>query len=116
MTLWYPLVMEEPTLPSRSTIRKVGSYVTREIAGETIAVPVRANVADLEALYTFNEVGAAIWTLLDSECDEAEIAESLAETFDITAEQARQDVVRFIDTLLEAGLVERRGGETPDGD
>jgi hypothetical protein len=108
--------MGSPAPPARSTIRKVGSYVTREIAGETIAVPVRANVADLGAIYTFNEVGGAIWALLDSERDLTQIVESLAEQFDIAPDQAREDVVRFIDTLLEAGLVERLAGETAHGD
>jgi hypothetical protein len=95
---------------TRVTYRRVGNLVTREVAGETIAIPVRANAAELDSIFTFNEVGSAVWALLDKAQDVAEIVASVAGTFEVAPDQARQDVVRFLDTLLEAGLVERQEG------
>ena len=37
-----------------------GEFVTREVAGETLVVPLRAGVGDLDSIYTVNDVGAAI--------------------------------------------------------
>ena len=44
---------------------KQDNFVTREIAGETIIVPIRSHVADLDSIYTLNEVGTLIWSLVD---------------------------------------------------
>jgi hypothetical protein len=88
--------------------RKAGEYATRKIGGETIVVPIRSNVADLESIYTFNEVGGAVWTRLDAEKSVREIAREIAEEFDVTEEAATEDVRRFLATLSEEGLVEGR--------
>jgi hypothetical protein len=44
---------------------KETDFVTREVAGETIIVPIRGNVGDLNSIYTLNEVGTKIWELID---------------------------------------------------
>ena len=44
--------------------RKKGEYVARVIAGETIVVPIRGQVGDLEAIYNLNEVGSMIWEMM----------------------------------------------------
>lgn len=87
--------------------RKVGEHVTRTIAGETIVVPIRARAAELDSIYVLNEVGATIWNLLDSGRSAEEIAGAIAEDFDVAAEAAQADVVRFLGMLAEAGLLER---------
>ena len=39
------------------------SFVTRQIAGETLIMPVAGRVADLESIYVLNEVASRIWQL-----------------------------------------------------
>ncbi len=39
--------------------------VTRQIAGETIIVPIRGQVGDLESIYLLNGVGTRIWEVID---------------------------------------------------
>lgn len=92
---------------SEVVFRKIGDHVTRTIAGETIVVPIRARAAELDSIYVLNEVGAAIWSLLDSSRRVEEIARAVAEGFDVTAEAAEADVVRFLGALEEAGLLQR---------
>ena len=89
--------------------RKVGDHVTRTIAGETIVVPIRARAAELDSIFVFNEIGAAIWTLLDSGRSAEEIARALADEYDVAPEAARADLVRFLRTLTESGLLEEPG-------
>ncbi len=86
--------------------RIAGDHATRRIGDETIVVPVRARVADLESIYTFNEVGGAIWALVDGERNVSEIARALAADFEISEEGALADVRRFFATLEDEGLVE----------
>jgi hypothetical protein len=88
-------------------LRKAGEYVTRRIADETIVVPIRAKAAELDYVYVFNSVGAAVWEHLDAGLAPAEIAAGLAAEFTVSTETALEDVTRFLRTLMDAGLIER---------
>lgn len=57
-----------------------------------------------------NRAGATLWkTLASSSATRDELAASLRDAFDLSAETSREDVDAFVDTLLEAGLVEEDG-------
>ncbi len=79
--------------------------VTRHVGDETIIVPIRAHVADLEALYTLNEMGSMIWKLLDGHTNAQQIAAAICEAYDVTHDAALQDVNEFLNALEAAGLV-----------
>ncbi|HXH05837.1 MAG TPA: PqqD family protein [Vicinamibacterales bacterium] len=84
-------------------------FVTRSIAGETLLVPVSGRVADLEALYVLNEVGAFVWARLDGRHTVREIAAAVVEAYDVSLEQAERDVGELVAALESAGLVRRDG-------
>jgi len=79
--------------------------VTREIAGETIIVPVRASVGDLDSIYTLNEIGTLIWQLLDGQNSVDQIVQAVCEEYDVTQQQAETDIVELIGNLEAAGLI-----------
>ncbi|HEU4401015.1 MAG TPA: PqqD family protein, partial [Candidatus Polarisedimenticolia bacterium] len=79
--------------------------VSRRIAGEHLLVPVRSGAAHMDYLFTANEVGSFIFTLLDGRRDEAEIARLVSLEYEVGEERARADVAAFLDDLSQAGLV-----------
>jgi hypothetical protein len=81
------------------------SFVTRQIAGETLIVPVAGRVTDLESIYLLNEVGSRIWELLRSPTTPDRIAEVVASEFAVSAELAAGDVAEFIDSLSARELI-----------
>ena len=83
-----------------------GKVVTRRIANETVIVPMTAEVADLDSVYTLNEVGSFIWERLDGQCTVQAIAELVAAEFDVALEQAVRDVDELLTTLESKGLTE----------
>ena len=85
---------------------KKGELAFRVIAGEGVLVPVRGGVGDLHSIFTMNDVGAAIWGLIDPERTTAEIARIVCGEFEVTPEQAARDVATFVKTLYEKGLIE----------
>lgn len=87
------------------SFRKSENHVTRTIADETIIVPIRAEAADLDSIFVLNEVGAAIWTLLDTETGLDPIAATLSRQFEVEPAKARADAERFLAALRESGLV-----------
>lgn len=96
-----------PSVESTSQVRHVraSAVVSREIAGESLAVPIRHGVGDLDSVYTFNELGARLWLLLDQGRTSEELAEWVRANYEVTAEQAFADVARFIAELREERLV-----------
>ena len=79
--------------------------LTRRIAGETLIVPVRGRVSDLDAIFTLNEVGVCVWQLLDGQTDVTSIAETVALEYDAPFETVRQDVVELLESMAQAGLI-----------
>lgn len=75
--------------------------VSRRIAGELILVPIRQSVADLEALYVPNEVGARVYELIDGARTLGEIVDAIVAEFEVTPETAEADVREFVAQLLE---------------
>jgi len=84
-------------------------FVTRQIADETIIVPVAGGVGDLNAIYTLNEVGSRIWQLIDGPTTVERIVEEICRQFDVSPAQAERDVVEFLDALEGAGLIRSAG-------
>ncbi len=84
--------------------KQAENIVSREIAGETILVPIRGKLADMQNIFTLNKVGAYIWEKLDGTRSLAEIIALLLSHFEVTQEQAEQDLLEFIDHVTSTGL------------
>ena len=78
---------------------KSSDVVFRQIAGEFVLVPIRHDVADLEAVYTLGGVGTRIWELLDGERDGHAILDQIVQEYDITIDEAKSDLVEFLGEL-----------------
>ena len=87
--------------------RKSTSVATREIAGETLLVPISGEIAQLHKLFTLNPVGAIIWDQLDGRVDLAAIRHRLVDRFEVSEESAGQDLLEYVEHLLEAQLIEK---------
>ncbi len=74
-------------------------FIFREIAGEMILVPVRATNGPKGSVFTLNEVGAAVWNLLDGQKTVRDIRDGIVERFEVEPEQAETDVREFIARL-----------------
>jgi hypothetical protein len=51
-------------------------------------------------------VGAHIWTGLEAPRSVAEICDDIVRSFDVESADCREDVMKFLTTLQEAGLIE----------
>ena len=91
---------------SQESFARSQSVVARVVAGETLVVPVRGKVGDLASIYSFNGTGSLIWKLLQSPKTVAELAEAVAQEFDVEPSQAERDVTAFVNEMKAVGLVE----------
>ena len=79
--------------------KKSDAVVFRRIGDECILVPIRQGMGDLESIYTLNETAARIWELLDGTAKGIEIRDKMIEEFDVTPEEAEQDLVHHLREL-----------------
>ncbi|MCU0594857.1 MAG: PqqD family protein [Desulfobacterota bacterium] len=73
--------------------------VFRKIGDESLLVPIRQGVGDLESIYTLNETAARIWELLDGTATGKEIRNKITEEFDVTPEEADKDLIQLLEEL-----------------
>lgn len=85
------------------TIKK--ELIKREIAGDTILVPVGKTVYDSNGLFVLNELGTFIWDLLPNVNSEDEICEAVLKEYDVSPEIARQDIAGFLNTLKNMDIL-----------
>jgi len=86
------------------------SMVHRQIAGETILVPVRRHMADLDSVYTLDEVGSRTWELIEPGRSVQEICDELVAEYDVAWDVVTGDVIEFMQQLESFGAVRRVDG------
>lgn len=88
------------------SFKKKEEIVHRSIAGETILVPVRGKLADMQRIFTLNPVADFTWKNCDGIKSLGEIRDKILNKFEVAREQAQADLIEFIGELLREGLIE----------
>jgi hypothetical protein len=82
-------------------------YIFRRIVDEAVLVPIHQDVADMECLYTLNEVGAFVWASLDRPSTEAELRRAILREYAGEPEAVAQDLKAFLQEMVSIGAVRR---------
>lgn len=83
--------------------------VTRRIAGETLLVPIRSQVADMQNIFALTHSSAEyIWQQLDGKQNLEQIHQGILDNFQVENQQALSDLQEFISQLLRAGIIEEK--------
>lgn len=78
-------------------------YVAREIAGEYIAVPVDSSCG--AHIVVLNPVSKFLWDELKTEKTFDELIDAMLKNYDVSKEEAEQDLKEFLMQLIENGLL-----------
>jgi hypothetical protein len=81
------------------------NFVFRKIGDEMILVPIKDNVGDMGYIYNFNELAAFVWENLDGKDRLLDMKNSIVEEFEVSAQQAEEDLCEFVDDLKEIGAI-----------
>jgi hypothetical protein len=82
-------------------VRRRRGIAHRQVEGQTVIVLAQSHEA-----MVLNDTGSRIWELSDGNKDVSEVATTLTERFDVTIEQALEDVARFYAEMISAGTME----------
>lgn len=80
-------------------------FIYRKIVDESILVPLHKDVADMDAIYTLNAVGAFIWEQLENPVSKEELQTALQNAYDADPEILDADLVRFLEEMTAIGAV-----------
>jgi hypothetical protein len=89
-----------------AVLRPRAGIVARDIAGETILVPVRGRTADMQRIFSLNPTAAFIWRLLDGVRDTSQILDAVVERFAVGREEAASDLERILAEARDQDLVD----------
>ena len=79
--------------------------IRRDIAGDTILVPVGKTVYDSNGLFVLNELGAFIWDMLPQAETEEDILSAILKEYEVTPDEAAADLAEFLNKLREMEII-----------
>jgi len=86
---------------TEQTYKRNENFVFRRIENETILVPIRDNVGDMNCIYNLNEVGAFVWQNIKCKNSVADLKNMILSEFEVTESQAEADLNEFMKDLKE---------------
>ena len=79
--------------------------VTRQIAGDTVLVPLGKTVYDANGLFFLTEIGAFIWERLPQAETEDDILAAVLNEYEVDEATARQDIQAFLEKLRSMEII-----------
>ena len=80
-------------------------FVLREVAGESLLVPVGTATLSLNGMLVLNGCGRFLWDRLPDAASEAALVDALLETYEVDRRTAEQDVRDFLAELRKLGII-----------
>ena len=85
------------------TIKK--ELIKRDIAGDTVLVPVGKTVYDSNGLFILNELGAFLWDLLPAAEDEDFLVAAVLREYEAEEAEVRRDITEFLEKLRQMNIL-----------
>ncbi|MBR5119886.1 MAG: PqqD family protein [Clostridia bacterium] len=80
-------------------------FVLREVAGETVVVPVEAEL-NFNGMITLNEAAKVLWSVLENETSTEDLVKAILSEFDVDEKTAQNDVDAFVQKLKGLDFLE----------
>ncbi len=81
------------------------NFVTREVAGQAVAIVVGEDSKKFNGMIKLNDSGEFIFKMLGKDVSEDDIVTAFLDEYDATEEQVRDTVKKFVSELDSNGLL-----------
>jgi hypothetical protein len=81
-------------------------FMLREIAGQSVVVPIGSRVVEFNGIMTLSESGALLWKKLEQNTSVDEMVELLLREYDIDKNTAQKDVEEFVESMVSSSVIE----------
>lgn len=82
-------------------------FIFRKVVDDFVLVPIHQNVADMNCLYTLNEIGAFIWELLETPANFAQIEEKILAEYNGELQVVRHDLEGFLQEMVSIDAIRK---------
>ncbi|WP_430809752.1 MULTISPECIES: PqqD family protein [unclassified Carboxylicivirga] len=89
---------------TKQYIKKNG-FVEKHIGDETVVVPLVGSVAQMEKVFSLNEVGSLIYSNLSAAKTNDELLTLVLNTFDVSPQTAAADLKHFLQEAVNKGII-----------
>ena len=96
-----------PGIDGRSVFKRSDEVVCRAVGLESILVPIRNNVGNLDFVYTLSPVAARIWALIDGVRTADAIVDMIVAEYEIDRQTALSDFAELAGDLAGVSLLSR---------
>lgn len=81
-------------------------YILRQVNNEWIVVSIGAESINFNGLIRLNETGAFLFKILEDNISINELAEALANEYEVDLEKAEKDCLKFINILKDKKILD----------
>lgn len=85
--------------------KKVSGYVEKQVDNELVIVPMVAAVAEMDKVFSLNEIGSIIYEFLSEPKSEDEILSKIINEFEVSETIAKEDIHHFLNQSIKAGVI-----------
>ena len=83
-----------------------GEYIVRKVMDDIVAIPVGRTALERNDMILLNDVSKIIWDCLERGADVEDIVSAVTDAFNVSAHEARTDIVEFCSQLRSLQLLE----------
>jgi len=80
-------------------------YIFRKIVDEIVLIPIHQDVANMDSIFTLNEVGAYIWEKLEKPRTQDSLQTLILDEYDADPQVLITDLGNFLGQLKEFGAI-----------
>lgn len=92
--------------PWKRVLKRRADVVARRVAGESLLIPIKGQLADMQRIFALDGVAEHIWERLDGVSSLDDILRSVLSAFAVEEPTAKRDLLALVAGLESAGLVE----------
>ena len=81
--------------------------ILREVAGESILIPVGEIALDIKGMFTLTESGTLLYRKLTEDCTKEDLVQALLDEYEVDREKTIEDVDAFLEQLEKAGVLQK---------
>lgn len=80
--------------------------MVRQVMDDIVAIPVGEAASRFGGMLLLNPVSRVIWTALEKETDIDGLVTAVTDAFEVSPEEAREDILELLQQLRNTGLLE----------
>jgi len=99
--------LEDHLIEEERRFMRNPDFIFRKVADEIVLVPIHQDVADMDSIYTLNELGAFVWEQLGQPTSIAALQNAILDEYEADPSLVSVELQDFLHQLVEFGAVSR---------